>query len=213
MKITKFLVLSFFLFAFTASSFPEAIQAKDPEPVVDIFGNELEAGRSYFIRAFPAGSATTLAVSSEGTCPPDVRLSTIFNKVSVRITPIQNDSVIYEDTYVNFNLEVPTCRRGDVTTMWKVSYKPGMDRYIVTTGGMGPLKQFKITKDRANDGLYQLSYYPTSEAFNKRLRFELGYLADNDDVTYLTPNANPVLFAFVPYLVEVPKIEYKKVSE
>ncbi|CAK7349987.1 unnamed protein product [Dovyalis caffra] len=153
MKITKFLVLSFFLLAFTTSSSPEDIQAQDPEAVIDIFGNELVAGGSYFIRAFPAGSKTPLAVSSVG-----------------------------------------------------------MDRYIVTTGGMGPLKQFKITKDRANDGLYQLSYYPTSEAFNKRLRVDVGYLANNDEVTYLTPNANPVRFAFVPYLVEVPKIEYKKVS-
>jgi hypothetical protein len=49
MKITKSLGLSFFLFAFIATSFPEAVHAEDAAAVLDIFDDAVLAGARYLI--------------------------------------------------------------------------------------------------------------------------------------------------------------------
>ncbi|KAF9661867.1 hypothetical protein SADUNF_Sadunf19G0113300 [Salix dunnii] len=62
MKITGFLVLSFLLFALTATSFPVAVHAKDPAAVLDVYGNEVTAGANYLIGA----ASSDFAVSATG---------------------------------------------------------------------------------------------------------------------------------------------------
>jgi len=51
MKITKFLVLSFVIFAFITTSFHKVVHAKDLIGVMDVFGNKVQVGTPYLIIA------------------------------------------------------------------------------------------------------------------------------------------------------------------
>ena len=169
MKITKFVVLSFLFFAFTATSiFPQAVHAEDPEAVIDVNGNEVTADARYFIGAASDDNTTTLAVSATSRiiCNSDVILSSMSNGLPVTFSsPVgeSNDGVIREDSYLNVNFDAATCRMAGVSTMWKMELRPTMRGFVVTTEGVNGLNRFKITKYEGGNNLYQLSYCPISD--------------------------------------------------
>ncbi|KAF9661870.1 hypothetical protein SADUNF_Sadunf19G0113600 [Salix dunnii] len=211
--ITKFLALSFLLFAFTATSFPQAVQAADPEAVIDVFGNEVTADTRYFIRATSdEDNTTTLAVSATSRiiCNSDVTLSPMSDKLPITFSQVveSNDSVIREGTYLNLNFDAATCRMAGVTTMWKIELRPTMRGFVVTTGGVDRLNQFKITKYGVDNSLYQLSYCPISDPFCECSCVPVGSV-----VNRLVPNANPLPVVFEPDTGNAPEIKSKMVSE
>ncbi|KAJ6696598.1 hypothetical protein OIU85_002994 [Salix viminalis] len=167
MKITGFLVLSFLLLALSATSFPDAVHAKDPAAVLDVFGSELTAGASYFIGA--ASNDFAVTATSPIICNSDVLLSPMSNGLPVTFSPVvtSDNSVIHEDSYLNVDFVAPTCRMAGVTTMWKMEFRAIVRGFAVTTGGVDQMNRFKITKYGGDNGLYQLSYCPDSETFGE----------------------------------------------
>ncbi|XP_061943981.1 wound-responsive protein GWIN3-like [Populus nigra] len=208
MKITKFVVLSFLLFAFTATSiFPQAVHAEDPEAVIDVNGNEVTPDARYFIGAASDDNTTTLAVSatSQIICNSDVILSSMSNGLPVIFSPAveSNDSVIHEDSYLNVDFDAATCRMAGVSTMWKIELRPTARGFVVTTGGVAGLNRFKITKYEGGNNLYQLSYCPISEPICECSCVPLGKV-----VNRLAPSTISFPVVFVP-TDRVSKIEYK----
>ncbi|KAH8494918.1 hypothetical protein H0E87_018186 [Populus deltoides] len=194
MKITKFLGLSFILFAFAATSFPEAVHAKDAAAVLDVFGNEVQAGARYIIVAPSNDNTTTLAVTatSKIICNSDVILSTLNESLPITFSPAikSNDGVIREGSYLNVNFDAPSCRMGGVTTMWMIE----SEGLIVTTGGVDRLNRFKITKYEGDNSFYQLSFCPMSEPFCDCSCVPVGVNSDK----HLSPNVGPLLVMFEP---------------
>nr|CAJ21343.1 kunitz trypsin inhibitor TI [Salix triandra] len=213
MKITKFLALSFLLFAFTATSFPHAVHAADPEAVIDVYGNEVTAGARYFIRATSdEDNITTLAVSATSRiiCNSDVTLSPMSDKIAITFSPVveSNDGVIREGTNLNLRFNTASCKMAGVTTMWKIELRPTMRGFVVTTGGVDRLNRFKITKYGGDNSLYQLSYCPVSEPF-----CECSCVPVGNVVNRLVPNANPLPVVFEPDTDKAPETKSKMVSE
>ncbi|XP_011014872.1 PREDICTED: wound-responsive protein GWIN3-like [Populus euphratica] len=197
MKITKFLGLSFLLFAFAATSFPVAVHADDPA-VLDLFGNEVQAGARYVIVAPSTDNTTTLAVTatSKIICNSDVILSTLNESLPIIFSPVikSKDGVIREGTYLNVNFDAPICLMVGVTTTWMVELSPTTEGYIVTTGGVDRLNQFKITKFGGDNRFYQLSFCPKSEPFCECSCVPVGVNSEQ----YLAPNVDPLLVMFEP---------------
>ncbi|XP_011008736.1 PREDICTED: wound-responsive protein GWIN3-like isoform X2 [Populus euphratica] len=152
MKITKVLRLSFLLLAFIGTSFPEAVHAKDPAAVLDVFGHEVQAGARYLIVAPSTDNTTTLAVTMNGQilCNSDVILSTLNESFPITFSPViqSTDGVIREGTHLNVNFAEPiaTCFMAGVTPMWKIRFSTTAKGFIVTTGGVDRLNRFMITK-------------------------------------------------------------------
>ncbi|KAL9382751.1 hypothetical protein Peur_025786 [Populus x canadensis] len=202
MKISNFLVLSFLLFAFTATSiFPHAVHA---EAVIDAFGDEVRTGDRYIIGAASNDFAVT---SSPIICNSDVLLSPMSHGLPVIFSPVveSNDSVIHEDSYLNVDFDAPTCRMAGVSTMWKIELRPTARGFVVTTGGVAGLNRFKITKYEGGNNLYQLSYCPISEPICSCSCVPLGNV-----VNRLAPSTIPFPVVFVPSN-RASKIEYKMV--
>ena len=153
MKITGFLVLSFLLFAFTATSFPVAVHAKDPAAVLDVYGNEVTAGANYFIGA--ASNDFAVSATSPIICNSDVLLTPMSHGLPVTFSPAvkSDNSVIHEDSYLNVDFVAPTCRMAGVTTMWKMAFRAIVRGLAVTTGGVDQMNRFKITKYGGDNGL------------------------------------------------------------
>ncbi|KAH8494917.1 hypothetical protein H0E87_018185 [Populus deltoides] len=176
MKITKVLGLSFLLFAFIGTSFPEAVHAKDAAAVLDVFGHEMQAGARYLIVAPSTDNTTTLAVTinCQVLCNSDVILSTLNESLPITFSPViqSTDSVIREGTHLNVNFAGPiaTCFMAGVTSMWKIRFSTTSKGFIVTTGGVDRLNRFVITKS------------------------EVGVNSD----TNLVPGAGPLLVMFEP---------------
>jgi len=198
MEITKFLGFSFLLFAFAATSFPEAVHAKDAAAVLDVFGNEVQAGARYIIVAPSNDNATTLAVTatSKIICNSDVILSTLNESLPITFSPAvkSNDGVIREGSYLNVNFDAPMCLMWGVTTMWMVELSPTTEGYILTTGGVDRLNRFKITKYEGDSSFYQLSFCPMSEPFCECSCVPVGVNSDK----HLAPNVGPLLVMFEP---------------
>uniref|UniRef100_A0A6N2KHL0 Uncharacterized protein n=1 Tax=Salix viminalis TaxID=40686 RepID=A0A6N2KHL0_SALVM len=193
MKVTKFLVLSFLLFAFTAASFPEAVHAEDHAAVLDEFHRAVLAGERYVIAA--RDNTTTLRVTATNKtddviCHSDVILSDDVG-LPIIFSPEDNDSVIREDTYLNLNFNATTCAEEDVTTMWMIgslSTPP-----VVTTGGVDSVNRFMITKYE-DENIYQLSFCPRSELLCNCPCVPIGKLGE-----HLGPAGNPVPVVFELY--------------
>lgn len=200
MKITKFLGLSFLLFAFTATSFPEAVQAEDPAAVLDIFGHEVHAGARYLIIAPSTDSTTTLAVTIRGQilCSTDVILSALNQSRPLTFSPLtdSNDGVIREGAYLNVEFAGPiaSCLMAGVTPMWKIRFSETEKGYIVTTGGVDQLNRFMITKSEGDDSFYQLYFCPVSEPLCQCSCVPVGVNGDKN----LVPDAGPLLVKFEP---------------
>ncbi|KAG5224965.1 kunitz trypsin inhibitor TI [Salix suchowensis] len=157
MKITKFLGLSFFLFAFIATSFPEAVHAKDAEAVLDIFDVAVLADARYLIIT-PSAENTTHAVTASGIF---VELSTLNESLPVTFSATEsNDSVIRVGNYLTVSFDTASS-----TPMWMIASSPTAEGYVVTTGGVDRLNQFMITKSEDHDRFYQLSFCPKGEPF------------------------------------------------
>ena len=202
MKITNFLVLSFLLFAFTATSiFPRAVHA---EAVIDAFGDEVRTGDRYIIGAASNDFAVT---SSPIICNSDVLLSPMSHGLPVIFSPAveSNDSVIHEDSYLNVDFDAATCRMAGVSTMWKIELRPTARGFVVTTGGVAGLNRFKITKCEGGNNLYQLSYCPISEPICECSCVPLGKV-----VNRLAPSTISFPVVFVPS-DRSSKIEYKMI--
>ena len=200
MKITNFLVLSFLLFAFTATSiFPRAVHA---EAVIDVFGDEVRTGDRYIIGAASNDFAVT---ATSPICNSDVVFSPMSDGLPVIFSPVveSNDSVIQEDSNLNVDFDAATCRMAGVSTMWKIEMRPTARGFVVTTGGVAGLNRFKITKYEGGNNLYQLSYCPISEPICKCSCVPLGKV-----VNRLAPSTVPFPVVFVPS-DRASKIEYK----
>ena len=202
MKITGFLVLSFLLFAFTATSFPVAVHAKDPAAVLDVYGNEVTAGANYFIGA--ASNDFAVSATSPIICNSDVLLTPMSHGLPVTFSPVvkSDNSVIREDSYLNVDFVAPTCRMAGVTTMWKMAFRAIVRGLAVTTGGVDQMNRFKITKYGGDNGLYQLSYCPDSEPLGESSCVPLGNV-----VNHLALSSVPFPVVFVPSTA--PQLEYK----
>ncbi|KAF9661869.1 hypothetical protein SADUNF_Sadunf19G0113500 [Salix dunnii] len=187
---TKFLGLSFFLFAFIATSFSEAVHTEDAAAVLDVFNHAVLAGARYFIEASSTDNTTTLAVTASGICNSDVILSTWNDRLNITFSPTikSNDSVIREGTQLVVNFDAPSM----VTTMWMIQLSPTTGGYVVTTGGVDRLNQFMITKSEDHDDLYQLSFCPMGEPFCTCPCVPVGVNGDKN----LVPNADPLLVKF-----------------
>ncbi|XP_061973589.1 wound-responsive protein GWIN3-like [Populus nigra] len=200
MKITEVLGLSFLLFAFIGTSFPEAVHAKDAAAVLDVFGHEVQAGARYLIVAPSTDNTTTLAVTINGQvlCNSDVILSTLNESLPITFSPViqSTDSVIREGTHLNVNFAGPgaMCLMGGVTPMWKIRFSTTLKGYIVTTGGVDRLNRFKITKYEGDNSFYQLSFCPMSEPFCECSCIPVGVNGDKN----LVPGAVPLLVMFEP---------------
>ncbi|KAJ6697402.1 hypothetical protein OIU85_003744 [Salix viminalis] len=201
MKATKFLVLSFLLFAITATSFPEAVHAEDHAAVLDILNHEVLAGATYrMMTDSPDNYTTTVEVTatyktndSAGLpiiCHSDVILSDVG--LPIIFSPEDNDTVIREDTYLNLNFKATTCAEEDVTTMWKIGF-PRIPP-VVTTGGVDSVNRFKITKIEGSNN-YQLSFCPRSEPLCNCSCVPIGYLGYLGKY-YLAPTDTPAPFVF-----------------
>ncbi|KAJ6291297.1 hypothetical protein OIU76_023374 [Salix suchowensis] len=202
MKITGFVVLSFLLFALSATSFPDAVHAA---AVLDVFGNEVTAGASYFIGA--ASNDFAVTATSPIICNSDVLLSPMSHGLPVTFSPVvtSDNSVIHEDSYLNVDFVAPTCRMAGVTTMWKVEFRAIVRGFAVTTGGVDRMNRFKITKYGGDNGLYQLSYCPDSETFGESSCDLLGNV-----VNRLALSSVPFPVVFMPSTAQ-PHLEYKMV--
>ncbi|KAJ6859471.1 wound-responsive protein GWIN3-like [Populus alba x Populus x berolinensis] len=201
MKITNFLVLSFLLFAFTATSiFPRAVHA---EAVIDAFGDEVKAGDRYIIGA--ASNDFAVTATSPIICNSDVVFSPMSNGLPVIFSKVveSNDSVIDEDSYLNVDFVAPSCRMAGVSTMWKIELRLTARGFVVTTGGVAGLNRFTITKYEGGNNLYQLSYCPISEPICECSCVPLGNV-----VNRLAPSTIPFPVVFIPSN-RASKIEYK----
>ncbi|KAJ6952910.1 hypothetical protein NC653_041911 [Populus alba x Populus x berolinensis] len=201
MKITNFLVLSFLLFAFTATSiFPRAVHA---EAVIDAFGDEVKAGDRYIIGA--ASNDFAVTATSPIICNSDVVFSPMSNGLPVIFSKVveSNDSVINEDSYLNVDFVAPSCRMAGVSTMWKIELRLTARGFVVTTGGVAGLNRFTITKYEGGNNLYQLSYCPISEPICECSCVPLGNV-----VNRLAPSTIPFPVVFIP-ADRASKIEYK----
>uniref|UniRef100_A0A2K1YM09 Uncharacterized protein n=1 Tax=Populus trichocarpa TaxID=3694 RepID=A0A2K1YM09_POPTR len=199
MKITKVLGLSFLLFDFIGTSFPEAVNAKDAAAVLDVFGHEVQAGARYLIVAPSTDNTTTLAVTINGQvlCNSDVILSTLNESLPITFSPViqSTDSVIREGTHLNVNFAGPIamCAMAGVTPMWKIRFSTTLKGYIVTTV-VDRLNRFKITKYEGDNSFYQLSFCPMSEPFCECSCVPVGVNGDKN----LVPSAGPLLVMFEP---------------
>jgi hypothetical protein len=193
MKITKFLGLSFLLFAFAATSFPDGVHAEDPAAVLDFYGREVQAGASYLIdqEDFRVVNATINPI-----CNSDVILSTGIEGLPVTFSPVINstDGVIREGTLITVSFDASKCGMAGVTPMWKIGFNSTAKGYIVTTGGVDRLNLFKITKFESDSSFYQLSYCPNSEPFCECPCVPVGANSDK----YLAPNVSYADFRFKP---------------
>nr|CAI77756.1 kunitz trypsin inhibitor [Populus tremula] len=172
MKITKFLGLSFLLFAFAATLFPEGVHAEDPAAVLDFYGREVQAGTPYLIQdlSYEPGDNTTnyvVGATINPICNSDVVLSYENGGLPVTFSPVteSTDGVIREGTLITASFDADTCKMADVTPMWKIGFNSTGTGYIVTTGGVDQLNQFMITKYEKERSFYQLSYCPKSDPF------------------------------------------------
>nr|CAI77864.1 kunitz trypsin inhibitor [Populus tremula] len=173
MKITKFLGLSFLLFAFAATSFPEGVHAEDPAAVLDFYGDKVKAGVPYFIQdltEIPDDNTTNFVVGAtkfNDGVNRDVILSYENEGLPVTFSPVtkSTDGVIREGTLITVSFDAATCKMADVTPMWKIGFNSTGTGYIVTTGGVDQLNQFMITKYEKERSFYQLSYCPKSDPF------------------------------------------------
>ncbi|KAL9390589.1 hypothetical protein Peur_019195 [Populus x canadensis] len=208
MKITKFLGLSFLLFAFAATSFPEGVHAEDPAAVLDYYGDEVQAGASYLI---VEEDIRVVNATINPICNSDVILSTGNEGLPVTFSPVINstDGVIREGTLITVSFDASTCRMAGVTPMWKIGFNSTAKGYIVTTGGVDRLNRFKITKYEGDSSFYQLSYCPNSEPFCECPCVPVGANSDN----YLAPNVSYADFRFKPDALRAHKMENKMVSE
>ncbi|XP_011014541.1 PREDICTED: wound-responsive protein GWIN3-like [Populus euphratica] len=203
MKINNFIVLSFLLFAFTATSiFPRAVHA---EAVVDVFGDEVRTGGRYFIAA--ASNDFAVSATSRIICNSDVVFSPMSDGLPVIFSPVveSNDSVINEDSHLTVDFFAASCRMAGVSTMWKIEFRPTARGFVVTTGGVAGLNRFKITKYEGGNNLYQLSYCPISEPICECSCVPLGKV-----VNRLAPSTVPFPVVFVPS-DRASKIEYKMI--
>ncbi|KAJ6952861.1 wound-responsive protein GWIN3 [Populus alba] len=201
MKFTNFLVLSFLLFAFTATSiFPRAVHAA---AVIDTFGDEVTAGNRYIIGA--ASNDFAITATSPIICNSDVVFSPMSTGLPVIFSKVveSNDSVINEDSYLNVDFDAPSCRMAGVSTMWKIESRPTARGFVVTTGGVAGLNRFTITKYGDGTNLYQLSYCPISEPICGCSCVPLGNV-----VNRLAPSTIPFPVVFIP-ADRASKIEYK----
>ncbi|KAI9386302.1 hypothetical protein POPTR_010G007500v4, partial [Populus trichocarpa] len=200
MKITKVLGLSFLLFDFIGTSFPEAVHAKDAAAVLDVFGHEVQAGARYLIVAPSTDNTTTLAVTINGQvlCNSDVILSTLNESLPITFSPViqSTDSVIREGTHLNVNFAGPIamCAMAGVTPMWKIRFSTTLKGYIVTTVSVDRLNRFKITKYEGDNSFYQLSFCPMSEPFCECSCVPVSVNGDKN----LVPGAGPLLVMFEP---------------
>jgi hypothetical protein len=196
MKITKSLGLSFFLFAFIATSFPEAVHAEDAAAVLDIFDDAVLAGARYLIITPSTENTTTLAVTASDKY---VELSTLNESIPVTFSPvtISNDSVIREGNYLTVSFDTSSSRMGAVTTTttWMIAFSRTTGEYVVTTGGVDRSNQFMITKSEDHDRFYQLSFCPKGELWCTCPCVPVGV---NGTDKNLVPNAGPLLFQFEP---------------
>nr|CAI77749.1 kunitz trypsin inhibitor [Populus tremula] len=169
MKITKFLGLSFLLFAFAATLFPEGVHAEDPAAVLDFYGREVQAGTPYLIQdlSYEPGNTSNFVVGAtiNPICNSDVVLSYENDGLPVTFSPVTEsiDGVIREGTLITVSFDAATCKMADVTPMWKIGLNSTGTGYIVTTGGVDQLNQFMITKDKIDGSFYQLYYCPKSD--------------------------------------------------
>ncbi|KAL3512418.1 hypothetical protein ACH5RR_025135 [Cinchona calisaya] len=142
MKTTSLIIfLSCLLFTFSSNFFLGTSQIL-PEAVLDTSGQQLRRGVNYYI--LPAnrrnGGGLTLANGRNGSCPYEIvqALNQGANGLPLRFSPINNDSIIRENTdnniwFVNFSSPI-VCPQSNVWQLVADGESP--PPYFVTIGGV-----------------------------------------------------------------------------
>ncbi|XP_028803212.1 kunitz trypsin inhibitor 2-like [Neltuma alba] len=159
-KITLF----FFLFAFSTKSSPVA--ASTPEPVVDISGEKLKAGVSYYVLPFVRGRGGGLSYDTFGkdTCPHVLvqeKLEVSSGK-PVQFLPLNpKNHVIYTSRNLNikFSNLISTCVESGV---WKITKFISEALNVATDGAAANQDFFNwfMIEKTENNGVYILKFCP-----------------------------------------------------
>ncbi|CAK7349698.1 unnamed protein product [Dovyalis caffra] len=193
MKIPKFLVFSFFIFAFTAISFERAIDAQPPkDAVIDSNDNEVLIGFDYYIAV--TSPFDGMSIANEASCPPPVVRRNNLSLLPIKISSVvdSNDNVVREDTNINleFNIELnsTTC---NVPPIWKVEFNASMLQWLVTIGGDRSHNRFQIARSCPyRKYFYQLRYCPSLRSIQFPCVTVCSFFKDG--LNYLALNGDPI---------------------
>ncbi|XP_054800040.1 kunitz trypsin inhibitor 5-like [Prosopis cineraria] len=160
--------VTLFLFLFTFSTKASGLRADTPEAVVDISGEELKAGASYYV--FPAtGGRGGLSFNTFGndTCPHVVvqEWSELSKGKPVQFLPLnpENDAVF---TSTNLNIKfsemISICVESGV---WKITKRISEARHVGTNGTAGANQDFVnwfMIEKAETEGAYKLKFCPNA---------------------------------------------------
>ncbi|KAA8522732.1 hypothetical protein F0562_009106 [Nyssa sinensis] len=183
---TTLLLLSFFLFAFSANLLLGAAD-DEPNPVLDVAGNTVQRGVDYYILPVVRGSGggLTLASNRNGSnCPLDVvqEQQEVDNGLPLTFSPVTGEGVVREITDLNIQFSAATiCIQ---SLVWKLGdFDESVGRSFVTTGGVegNPGQEtlsnwFRIEKD---DNDYKIVFCPSVCDICRPLCGDIGIFIEN----------------------------------
>ncbi|KAK4270720.1 hypothetical protein QN277_019495 [Acacia crassicarpa] len=188
--------LFFFLFAFSTK--PSHVSGFTQEPVVDISGEKLKAGESYYIlSAFRGRGGLSFDTFGNDTCPHVVvQESHGLNRGNpVKFLPLDSTSTVI-NTFTNLNIEfsdkIATCVESGVWITTKfISEALNVATNGVAGTGQSNANWFRIEKAEF-DGAYEIQFCPNPKFI---LCQELGVFSHgNDGKRYVGRLANTINF-------------------
>lgn len=192
---TTLIILSFLLFAFASTSFPEAVDALDSQSVVtDVSGNEVVTGKDYYIYSSPFSNNSITAATIAGLSVVFSTSTKIAYKVVISSPYESQGSPVHLDTNLNFKLNYKS--PSNTSTTWGVSLDALLRQFAVRIGG-DESYYFKIEKYESNSNVYKLLYCPTGRHFCQCNCVEVGY-EPRRELLYMTPNRGkslPIMFS------------------
>ncbi|KAI9126816.1 hypothetical protein K1719_002412 [Acacia pycnantha] len=159
--------ITLFFFLFTFSTKPSVVRAATPEPVVDISGEKLKAGESYYILSAFKGKGGGLSTNTFGNdgCPNVVvqERHDVSKGKPVKFLPLNSKNhVVYTSRSLNieFSDKITTCADSGV---WKLSKVISEALNVGTNGvsgsGQDNVNWFTIEKAEL-EGSYKLKFCP-----------------------------------------------------
>ncbi|XVE58837.1 hypothetical protein DITRI_Ditri04bG0201100 [Diplodiscus trichospermus] len=187
-------VVVFLLFAFTTKSYFFGVATAANKPVLDIDGDELQAGVEYYVVSAirgAGGGGLALGRTKDQKCPEVVvqRRSDMDSGTPVKFSNSDtNDDVIHLSTDINIEFLPIRDRFCHTSTVWKLdNYNPSTGKWWLTTDGVkgnpGPntLKNwFKIEK--AGVLVYKFTYCPSVCESCTTLCSDIGRYGDDGQI-------------------------------
>ncbi|KAJ7967647.1 Kunitz trypsin inhibitor [Quillaja saponaria] len=195
---TAFLALFVFLFAFTTKPFLTAAIAA-PEPVLDVFHEQLRSGVNYYIVPSTGGLLSMVSTRNK-TCPLDV-IQASNHIQPLTFTPYINPKKGVVRVSTDLNIKFSDATSCVQPAVWKLDYFDRLTgQFFVTTGGVvgnpGPqtIKNwFKI--EQFGRG-YKLVYCPTVCKFCRVQCKDLGIYTE-EGMKRLALSDEPLLVRFL----------------